>query len=149
MQSRATKAYEQAIENENRSVAHTTRNLNILKVNRKMIGKVLRSLDKLITGDDRMYLMANNSLPHVYISMHDLGSFKDDRLMRVLDHLAETMDDMKTEDWAASINRDYRFTSSTHSAVVSAYVKSDSPTCRKVLVGTELQTVEKFEIVCD
>jgi hypothetical protein len=149
MQSKATIAFASGLADAKWSVKMANEKLNIIKVNRKMIGKVMRSIEKLIDPNDRMYLMTNNNLPHVYINMRGLESFKDDKLMMVLGYLSETMDNMKTEDWAASVNRDYRFTSSTHSVVISAYVRDDSPTCRKVLVGTELQTVEKFEIVCD
>jgi hypothetical protein len=149
MQSRATQAYAQAIESASFSVAQATKRLNTIKANRKMIGKVLRSLDKMLDNKDRMYLMENDNMPHVYVVMYDLDSFKDERLMKVLGYLSETMDNMNTQDWAQSVNRDYRFKSATYSGAISAYVREDSPTCRKVLVGTELQTVEKYEIVCD
>jgi hypothetical protein len=149
MQSKATKAFASGLDDAKYSVANATKQLNILKTNRKPIGKVLRALEKLIIANDRMHLMVTNNQPHVYIAMYNLESFKDDRLANVLGYLSETMDDMKTEDWARSVNRDYRFNSSTHSVCISAYVRDDSPTCRKVLVGTELQTVEKYEIVCD
>jgi hypothetical protein len=149
MQSKATQAYAQAIESASYSVASAMRKLNVLKVNRKVMGKVMRALDKIISDDYQMHLMTDGEKPKVYIMMRHLESFKDEKLMKVLSYLSETMDNMHTEDWPASVNRDYRFTSSTHSAVISAYVRDDSPTCRKVLVGTELQTVEKFEIVCD
>lgn len=149
MQSKATKAYASGLADAKWSVTCATDKLNVIKINRKMIGKVMRSIEKLIAPDDRMYLMTDSHLPHVYVNMRNLESFKDDRLVKVLSYLSETMDDMKTEDWAQSVNRDFRFKSGTHSVAISAYVREDSPTCRKVLVGTELQTVEKFEIVCD
>lgn len=149
MQSKATTAYASGLADAKWDVARVTDKLNVIKANRKMIGKVMRTIEKLIAPEDRMYLMVDNRLPHVYVNMRNLDSFKDDRLVKVLGYLSETMDDMKTEDWAQSVNRDFRFKSGTHSVAISAYVREDSPTCRKVLVGTELQTVEKFEIVCD
>jgi hypothetical protein len=149
MQSKATMAFASGLAGAKRSVENATAQLNVLKANRKLIGKVTRALGKLINASDWMIVAVNSNLPHVYIAMYDLESFKDDRLSEVLGYLSETMDDMKTEDWARSVNRDYRFKSSTHSVTISAYVRDDSPTCRRVLVGTELQTVEKFEIVCD
>ena len=149
MQSKATKAFASGLDDAKHSVANATRQLNILKTNRKPIGKVLRALEKVTLANDRIYLMVSNNQPHIYIGMYNLESFKDDRLANVLGYLSETMDNMKSEDWPQSLNRDYRFTSSTHSVTVSAYVRDDSPTCRKVVVGSELRTVEKFEIVCD
>ena len=149
MQSKATKAFASGLDDAKYSVANATRQLNILKTNRKPIGKVLRALEKVTLANDRMYLMVSNNQPHIYIGMYNLESFKADRLANVLGYLSETMDNMKSEDWPQSLNRDYRFTSSTHSVTVSAYVRDDSPTCRKVVVGSELRTVEKYEIVCD
>ena len=149
MQSKATTAYASGLADAKWDVARATNKLNVIKVNRKMLGKVMRAIEKLIAPDDRMYLMTDSYLPHVYINMRNLESFKDDRLVKVLGYLSETMDDMKTVDWAQSVNRDFKFNSGTHSVAISAYVREDSPTCRKVLVGTEQQTVEKFEIVCD
>jgi len=149
MQSKATKTFASGLADAKRSVESATAQFNILKTNRKPIGKVLRALEKVTLANDRIYLMVSNNQPHIYIGLYNLESFKDDRLANVLGHLTETMDDMKTEDWAQSLNRDYRFTSSTHSVTISAYVRDDSPTCRKVVVGSELRTVEKYEIVCD
>ena len=149
MQSKATKAFASGLADAKRSVESATAQLNVIKTNRKPIGKVLRALEKVTLANERMYLMVSNNQPHIYIGMYNLESFKDDRLANVLGYLSETMDNMKSEDWPQSLNRDYRFTSSTHSVTVSAYVRDDSPTCRKVVVGSELRTVEKFEIVCD
>ncbi len=149
MQSKATKAYASGLADAKWDVVRATNKLNAIKVNRKMLGKVMRTIEKLIAPDDRMFLMTDGYLPHVYVNMRNLDSFKDDRLVKVLGYLSETMDDIQTTDWAQSVNRDFRFNSGTHSVAISAYVREDSPTCRKVLVGTELQTVEKFEIVCD
>ena len=149
MQSKATKTFASGLADAKRSVESATAQLNVIKTNRKPIGKVLRALEKVTLANERMYLMVSNNLPHIYIGMYNLESFKDDRLANVLGYLSETMDNMKSEDWPQSLNRDYRFTSSTHSVTVSAYVRDDSPTCRKVVVGSELRTVEKFEIVCD
>jgi hypothetical protein len=149
MQSKATKAFASGLADAKRSVESATAQLNVIKTNRKPIGKVLRALEKVTLANDRMYLMVSNNQPYIYISMYNLESFKDDRLANVLGYLSETMDNMKSEDWPQSLNRDYRFTSSTHSVTVSAYVRDDSPTCRKVVVGSELRTVEKYEIVCD
>ena len=149
MQSKATLAFASGLADAKWDVARATNKLNVIKANRKMLGKVMRTIEKLIAPDDRMYLMTDGYLPHVYINMRNLESFKDDRLVKVLGYLSETMDDIETTDWAQSVNRDFRFKSGTHSVAISAYVREDSPTCRRVLVGTELQTVEKFEIVCD
>jgi len=149
MQSKATMAFASGLADAKRSVESATAQLNVIKTNRKPIGKVLRALEKVTLSSERMYLMVSNNQPHIYIGMYNLESFKDDRLANVLGYLSETMDNMKSEDWPQSLNRDYRFTSSTHSVTVSAYVRDDSPTCRKVVVGSELRTVEKYEIVCD
>jgi len=128
MQSKATLAYASGLAGAKRSVEFATAQLNILKINRKLIGKVTRALSKIMDEDDSVSVgVSTRDLPHMYIGMYDLESFKEDRLTKVLGYLTETMDDMKTEDWPRSVNRDFRFTSKTHSVTVSAYVRSDSP----------------------
>ena len=88
MQSKATKALASGLDDAKHSVANATRQLNILKTNRKPIGKVLRALEKVTLANDRMYLMVSNNQPHIYIGMYNLESFKDDRLANVLGYLS-------------------------------------------------------------
>ena len=65
------------------------------------------------------------------------------------DKTAELDGSVNCEDYAASINRDFRFTTTKWTASISAYVKDDSPTCRKVVVGTKMVEQVQYEISCD
>lgn len=149
MQSRATIAYAQAIKSAMSRIQSAKQAMTTLKASRKSLGKVLRSLEKM--GVKNLFVSTNASedKPTLFIDMSDLESFKDPKLVAVLEYVAVFTTNMNSTDWPDYLNRDYRFISDTIDVKVSAYVKSDSPTCRKVLVGTELQTVEKFKIVCD
>jgi hypothetical protein len=68
----------------------------------------------------------------------------------ILDHETDKLGGkMKTQDWAAAVNRDFIFTTDKWDARISAYVKDDSETCRKVIIGTEMVEQHKYQIVCD
>lgn len=84
----------------------------------------------------------------------ELEGFKDERLVKLLGKLIDA-DDTKTTDFAAYLNRDFKFSTtlpdgSILRVTVNAYVKSDSPTCRKVLKESKSAVVvtEVFEMVC-
>ena len=91
--------------------------------------------------------------PVVYISMFSIESFKQDELINALGYLTEITEKdngkITTEDWAAAVNRDFRFETEDWRVCINAYVKDDSPTCRKIAVGTEVIERTKYEIVCD
>ena len=149
MQSKATIAFTSALNNVASRIKLAKQAQGILKANRKQLGKLLRTLDRMGVENLHLSTDAYEKKPALYISMNNLDSFKDAKLVAVLEYLGLFSDKLESKDWPDYINRDYKFSSETIDVKVAAYVKSDSPTCRKVLVGTEQQTVEKFEIVCD
>jgi hypothetical protein len=91
--------------------------------------------------------------PVVYVSMFSIDSFKQDELINALGYLTEITEKdngkITTEDWAAAVNRDFRFETEDWRVCIHAYVKDDSPTCRKIAIGTEMIERTKYEIVCD
>lgn len=91
--------------------------------------------------------------PAIHISMFGLDSFKQYELVAALEYLtAETEKlngTMTTEDWAAAVNRDFKFKTDKWEVSINAYVKDDSQTCRKIVVGTEMVERHKYQIVCD
>lgn len=91
--------------------------------------------------------------PVVYVSMFSIDSFKQDELINALGYLTEITEKdngkITTEDWAAAVNRDFRFETADWRVCIHAYVKDDSPTCRKIAIGTEMIERTKYEIVCD
>ena len=90
----------------------------------------------------------------INVTYYDLEGFKDLRLQTTLEGLNFIGDIERTKEYASVMNRDYHFKvpfadGMNLSVSVCAYVKEDSPTCRKVVIGQEIQTIDKYEIVCD
>ena len=87
--------------------------------------------------------------PVAYVRMYRLESFKDSRLTDFLDKLVALDGEMSSTDYASIMNRSFTCNFSDFQVYVDAYVKDDSPTCRKVIVGTKMEEVNEYEIVCD
>jgi hypothetical protein len=89
--------------------------------------------------------------PEVSFYMSNLDGFKDERLEAVLWYLS-TLDgerEPRSSEYAQSLNRTYRFDFKGFCVRVDATVRSDSPTCRKVVVSSELVKQDKYVIQCD
>ena len=148
MHSNATKTFASGLADANNSIKRALQAKAILTANRKQLGKLLRTLDRLGVEDLSVGSDPWANRARVNIQLRDLESFKDAKLVAVLEYVAVFTEHSTSKDWAQYLNRDFTFTSKTIDISISAYVKEDSPTCRKVVVGTELQTVEKYKIVC-
>jgi hypothetical protein len=91
----------------------------------------------------------------ISVTTTELDGFKDSKLCELLARYVEDSFDTATSDWPDTMNRDFKFTKKlsptfTLRVVISAYVKSDSPTCKKVLKKSETRTTvhNEYEIVC-
>ena len=89
------------------------------------------------------------------VSLHQLDSLKDKRLMRVLEKFADWEGASQDYTYGNQPNRDFYFTHQTPFGIrikvaVYAYVKTDSPLCRVVVKGVTTKVVEEEirEIVC-
>jgi hypothetical protein len=120
---------------------------------RTMLLKLIEPLVYAVGNTGSVSVWVSGGTPFVHVSMYNLDSFKQSQLVSVLEYMndktAELDGSVECEDYAASINRDFRFTTTKWTASISAYVKNDSPTCRKVVVGTEMVEKTKYQIVCD
>jgi hypothetical protein len=89
--------------------------------------------------------------PSVTFYVAGLDSFKDQRLESMLWFLGslDGSRDARTTDYAAALNRIYKFDFDGFLVRVDATVKSDSPICRKVVVGSKTEVVNEYKIVCD
>jgi hypothetical protein len=91
--------------------------------------------------------------PVVFISMFSIDSFKQTELVNALGYLTDITEKdngkITTEDWATAVNRDFRFETKEWRVCINAYVKDDSPTCRRIVVGTEMVERTIYEIACD
>jgi len=96
-----------------------------------------------------LYMRTSYYKPSIEVSLNKLESFKDVQLVKLLDFFASQTEKMGTRDWANYLNRDYTFELEDVVVNISAYVRSDSPTCRKVQVGVKIEEVAQYELVCD
>lgn len=92
----------------------------------------------------------------VTAQLEKLEGFSDPRLCDVLERvLRMNPESTKTYDYPDYMNREYRFKlagfGESISLCVNAYVKSDSPTCKKVLKSVSTRVVEDkvYELVCN
>ena len=89
--------------------------------------------------------------PQISFYLNNLDGFKDERLEAVLWYLS-TLDGSRTprsSEYPQSLNRIYRFDFDGFEVRVDATVRSDSPTCRKVVISSELVKQDKYAIQCD
>jgi hypothetical protein len=121
------------------------------KALRKQMVHIAKMLCPAENDDASLYFDVDSPRPKVCFTMHQLDSFKDNRLAAALWFLTslDGQREVKTSDWAESLNRDYKFEFEGFDVIISAYVKSDSPTCRKVVIGTRQEVVNEYKIVCD
>ena len=146
---KTNKLFAEALSDTRSGVECARLRLRSLKANRRKlnrIGSLLIAAMAEGTEDEVQYTSPSS----VYCTVNNLDSFKDFRLEMILNALENiTTGANRTRDWPDSLNRDYHYMVDDIAVTVAAYVKSNSPTCRKVLVGTEMVTQEKWEIRCD
>lgn len=109
----------------------------------------LTMLDSQLSEKDDMWLSMWGTNPCVTVSMRGLEGFKSPRLTKVLSLLEDLGESQRTEDWAQYLNRDYTYMVGSVKVQICAYVTDDSPTCRRVQVGTEVREVPKYKLECD
>ncbi len=87
--------------------------------------------------------------PTITVNMNALESFKDTQLLGLLEFFSSKTEKVTTRDWANYLNRDYSFELDDVVVNISAYVRTDSPTCRKVQTGIKVEEIPQYELVCD
>lgn len=90
----------------------------------------------------------------LHASMRKLDGFKAPALVALLSAIvAADYTTKNTVDYAESISREYRFEKRqegvTFSIVISATVRADSDSCRKVQTGTTVTESATYTIICD
>jgi hypothetical protein len=148
----ASEVFASALSDAQSAVVRARNSVNALKLQRKQIGRLLRTLSMAVDTDNRdtvlsMWMYGNE--PCITISMYNLEGFKSMRLESVL-WMLETIGTLEsTKEYASCLNRDYKYAVDGYKVQLSAYVKDDSPTCRKVVIGTDTVTTPKYAIQCD
>ena len=110
-----------------------------------------------LTENDSIYIYTHdNNRVQFVVYMRELDSFKDARLTSTISSAMELIGDkVKETDFAQYEHKEYRISTNNICAVeqaelqINAYVKSDSPTCRKVQIGTEIKAVPKYKFECN
>lgn len=120
---------------------------------RTMLSKLLQPLIYAVGEAGQISVSIFAGKPSLSVRMYDLDSLKQRELVWAIEHLTNETDKLEgsisTMDYAEAVNRDFRFSTDKWEALITAYVKSDSPVCRKVVVETELVEKHKYQIVCD
>jgi hypothetical protein len=120
---------------------------------RTMLTRLMQPLLYAVGETGSVYVSINYGKPEINVTMYRLDSMKQRELVWALEYLTTETDKLggktRTQDWAAAVNRDFIFSTDKWDARISAYVKDDSETCRKVIIGTEMVEQHKYQIVCD
>ena len=96
-----------------------------------------------------LFVRTSYHKPTIAVNLNALESFKDTQLMGLLEFFSSKTEKTTTRDWPQYLNRDFSFELDDVVVDISAYVRSDSPTCRKVQTGVKIEEVPQFELVCD
>lgn len=89
--------------------------------------------------------------PKLHVTTRNAESFKDKRVLDALGFLSGSFEAADTQDYASTLNREFRFVSDRFDVTLDVSVRTDSPTCRKVLVKEEVKTFTNpiYKIECD
>jgi len=108
-----------------------------LTKDRMLIRALYAPLFANFTSNDQLYVSIFGDRIHFNVYMRDLDSFKDERLLSILNTAMETISDsVREQDYALYDHKEY-------------YVKEDSPTCKKIMTGMEVKEVPTYKFVCE
>jgi len=96
-----------------------------------------------------LFVRTSYHKPTIIVNLNALDSFKDTQLMGLLEFFSGKTEKTTTRDWPQYLNRDYSFELDDVLVNISAYVRTDSPTCRKVQTGVTIEEVPQYQLVCD
>ena len=136
-----------ALEDRQKSINEMRDNINKVKTKKLELRVKYGRLFTDLPGSFTISLSCEK--PVAYVHIRRLESFKDSRLTDFLDKLVAMDGEMSSTDYASSLNRAFTCNFSDFQVYVDAYVKDNSPTCRKVVVGSKIEEVLEYEIVCD
>ena len=154
----AASAFDSSLADLTEGVTNAKKRVATLRSNKARIQKILRPIALIVSGAGLTNVNAHISADaysdnfQIGIYLYGLESFKVPVLATLVEYLDGLCNEgqVRTREWAESLNRDYHFTlPKGHRVSLCVYVKDDSPTCRKVVIGKELKEVFKYEIQCD
>jgi hypothetical protein len=156
---KAVALFNTIIDDNKRSIDYAKKRTATARSNRARIIKLVTPLVNMLDDGTNHHLAVNiqgwnEDEVSLYISLHDMEGMKAPVVLSVLEYLNglfSNTDETSTRDSTSLINRDFHFKSVENklSAMVAVYVKSDSQTCKQVIIGSETKVVNKYKIVCD
>jgi hypothetical protein len=123
--------------------------------NRMYIRAMYQPMFATLGENDHVYIYNYEDSLQFCVYMRELESFKDDRLTTMLSTAMDSLEgDIKETDYAEYDHKEYSIKTTNIYAdqvelQINAYVKSNSPTCRKIQTGTEIKEVPKFKFICE
>lgn len=103
-----------------------------------------------LTDNDQLFVSLYGDRIHFNLYMRELNSFKDDRLTSILSYAIDTItSEVKEKDYAEYDHKEYRLYSDEVYLDITAYVKENSPTCKKIMTGMEIKEVPTYKFVCE
>jgi hypothetical protein len=143
----STEILNRAVKDAQGSIEYARKNMQFLKNNRRMLGRVLNAICKALGERKRNHMFVSSS-GDIYITMNELPGFKCMELEMVLNTLENLGTVKSTEDHAQYRNRDYRYVVNGVDVYLNAYVTDDSETCKRVAVGTKTTEQVIYEMRC-
>jgi hypothetical protein len=121
-----------------------------LAKDRMLIRALYAPLFVNFTRDDQVFVSIYGDRIHFNVYMRELDSFKDERLLSILNTAMETISDkVKEQDYAQYDHKEYYINTDDVNLCITAYVKEDSPTCKKIMTGMEVKEVPTYKFVCE
>lgn len=129
-----------------RRVKYARENVQKMKSQRRVLSRIVSMVCKGLNDKDTIAVTATGD---IYINMRELSGFKCAELEMVLTALENLGECIETSDWAELYNRDFLYKINGIYVHLHTYVKTDSETCKRVVVGTEIVEKPKYQLVCD
>ena len=118
-----------------------------LSKDRMLIRALYAPMFANLTDNDQLFVSLYGDRIHFNLYMRELSSFKDDRLTSILSYAIDTItSEVKEKDYAQYDHKEYRLYSDEVYLDITAYVKEDSPTCKKIM---EVKEVPTYKFVCE
>jgi DNA-directed RNA polymerase beta subunit len=125
-------------------------NIRTLDGKRVIVTRALRKLGVDKDEDLNVYISVSYSDITLNLSLRNLDSFKDSRLTAMLDKLEDLKPrHVDNSEWADYVEKTFTYRFDEYRVVLETSVRSDSPTCRRVVESIEIVEQPKYKIVCD
>jgi hypothetical protein len=126
-------------------------NIRALDAKRAVVTRALRKLGVDKSDDDmNTFVSVSYSEVTLHLTLRNLDSFKDSRLTSLLYKLENLNPrSVNNSEWADYVEKTFNYVFDEYRVSLDASVRSDSPTCRRVVESIEIVEQPKYKIVCD